>query len=188
MHRVVTLGTAWLVAAVLATVVAWQGIGVVGEQVTDERPGPLSAAEVQAALDRPAPASAPDATATGDVVQPTTTVVTPKPLSSSTTVQPRSAPTTTAAPTTSTTSAPAAETRTYNLVGGSTALRFSPSGVTVLWANPNPGFTVETGSGDGTGGVEVEFRSDTHRSEVDGWWDNGPQDRVREETESESDN
>jgi hypothetical protein len=63
------------------------------------------------------------------------------------------------------------------------SLRFSPSGVTVVWANPNPGFDVSQEPEQGNG-VKVEFRSDTHRSRVDGWWDGGPQERIREEPDS----
>jgi hypothetical protein len=59
-------------------------------------------------------------------------------------------------------------------------LRFSSSGVTVLWANPNAGFDVKV-EGENANGVKVLFESSSHRSRIDGWWDGGPQDRVREE-------
>jgi hypothetical protein len=29
--------------------------------------------------------------------------------------------------------------------------------------------------------VRVEFENDSHRSRIEGWWDGGPQDRVREQ-------
>jgi len=69
--------------------------------------------------------------------------------------------------------------RTYNLVGGSATLRFEPGKVTVVWANPNPGFRAEIDDRDG-GGVRVRFDGDSHRSQVEAWWDGGPQDRVEE--------
>lgn len=72
-----------------------------------------------------------------------------------------------------------AETRTYALVGGTAALRFAPSGVSVLYATPKPGFTVET-EPEHVNGFRVEFESDAHRSRVAGWWEGGPQDRTRE--------
>ena len=75
--------------------------------------------------------------------------------------------------------------RTYNLVGGTAALRFSPSGVTVEYATPKAGFTVEV-EPENVNGVKVEFESADHKSRVDGWWDNGPRDRVREDSESDS--
>jgi hypothetical protein len=57
------------------------------------------------------------------------------------------------------------------------ALRYSPSGVSVLWANPNPGYQVEVDTTHGNG-VRIRFDSGSHRSEVEGWWDGGPQDQV----------
>ena len=70
--------------------------------------------------------------------------------------------------------------RTYNLVGGSATLRFDPGKVTVVWANPNPGFRADIDDRDG-GGVRVRFDGDSGRSQVEAWWDGGPQDRVEEE-------
>lgn len=63
-RRTAMLVSGWAVATLLAVGVAWQGVGFVGREVTDQRPGALSAAEVQAALGRGEPASSdnPDAT------------------------------------------------------------------------------------------------------------------------------
>ena len=47
-------------------------------------------------------------------------------------------------------------------------------------ATPAAGFTVDIGESH-DGGARVEFESDDHRSRVDGWWDGGPQDEVRED-------
>ena len=47
-------------------------------------------------------------------------------------------------------------------------------------APPPPGFTVEVERAH-DGVQRVEFESDDHREPVDGWWDGGPQDEVREE-------
>jgi hypothetical protein len=52
--------------------------------------------------------------------------------------------------------------------------------VTVQWANPNAGFEVKVESEHGNG-VRVEFESDDHRTRVEGWWADGPQDQVLEE-------
>ncbi|MDH3295551.1 MAG: hypothetical protein OER95_14625 [Acidimicrobiia bacterium] len=70
-------------------------------------------------------------------------------------------------------------TKTFNLIGGSTAISFAPSGTRVVWATPNPGFevTIEPESP----GIKVEFRSDGHRSRIDAWWSNGPKHEIREE-------
>jgi hypothetical protein len=69
---------------------------------------------------------------------------------------------------------------TYNLVGGTATLRFSASGVTVVAAVPNAGFSAAVSQTHGTG-KRVEFESDDHRSRVEGWWDGGAQDEVRED-------
>ena len=70
-------------------------------------------------------------------------------------------------------------TRTYNLVGGSATLRFTPSGVSVVLADPKPGFSADVD--DDGGRVRIRFESDSHRSQVEGWWDGGPRDEVRED-------
>ena len=169
MPKWVVYGAVWVAAAAAALVVAFWGVGIVGDQVTGERPAPLSATEVAARA---------TSTTTSTTAPTTTTSTTAAPVAApqtTSTAPPRSTTTVTSLP-----PAPAGETRTYNLVGGSTALRFSPSGVTVVWANPNPGFEVESEPENGNG-VKVEFRGEEHRSRVDGWWDGGPQERVREE-------
>jgi hypothetical protein len=87
--------------------------------------------------------------------------------------------TSTTSPTTSTTASAPAQTLTFNLTGGSTAVSFSANGVQVLWATPNPGFDVKIEPE--SPGFKVEFRSDSHRSRVDVWWSGGPQHSIREE-------
>lgn len=142
----------WLAAAVVAVVVAWQGVAVVGDQVTDERPAPLAASEIESRLGR-----------TSTTTATTTTAAPPLPTEGSTPAAP-----------------PAAETRTYNLTGGTASLRFGPAGVEVVFANPASGFSVEVEPEHGNG-VKVEFESSSHESRVDGWWDGGPVDRIRED-------
>jgi hypothetical protein len=189
-RRTLSFVAAWLVVAVLALVVAWQGVSVVVDQVTNRRPAPLGAEEVRRQLELEA-AAAVATTATGPtstVVTVTATPATPAaPAASTSTVAAAVPPPTAAPPAPAPTSPPAttaappvAETRTYNLVGGTAALSFSPSGASVVFATPEPGFEVDVGSQDGNG-VRVEFESEDHRSRVDGWWDGGPQERVREE-------
>lgn len=85
--------------------------------------------------------------------------------------------------TTATTSAAAVPeqyvTKIFTLVGGTTAIRFSPSATKVLWATPDPGYEVRIEPE--SPGLKVEFRSDGHRSRVDAWWDNGPRHEIHEE-------
>jgi len=158
-RRVLTFGVVWLVAAVTATAVAWQGVRLVGDQVTDDRPPSLTAEEVAAA------------TATG--------AGSPAPGATTTTTAPAS-PVTTAAPPEAPAAAGEAVTRTYALTGGSTSLRFTPGGVTVVFATPAPGYQVRSEPADG-GGWRVEFDGPSGRSRVEGWWDGGPQDRVEDD-------
>jgi hypothetical protein len=205
-RKLVAFAAVWLAAAAVAVLVAWQGVGIVTNQVTDDRPAPLAAGEVRA-LTREAQRSAAggpattttvpqsEATAPGDPAggPPTSTApagaVTPG--AATATTAPPGAPTTTPASPSPTTTAPApapttappadapAETRTYNVVGGSASLRFSASGVTVVWATPAAGFEVQI-EPEGPG-VQVEFESEEHRSRVTGWWDGGPRDDTRED-------
>lgn len=188
MRRTLGLAALWLVAAAVAGLVAWQGVAVVGDQVTDERPAPLAASEIEARLaEASATSTEPPASSTTSTTTPPTTTSPPAspttgptgPSPSTTGAQPPP-PTTAAPPPPPPSTAPPTETRTYNLVGGTATLRFSPAGVEVVFANPAPGFIAEVGHGDGNG-IRVEFEADHHESRVDGWWDGGPVDRVRED-------
>lgn len=202
-RKLVALTVAWLAAATVAVVVAWQGVGIVANQVTDDRPAPLAAGEVRALTEEAAAQSSavtgPTTTLApgveppvgdGTAAEPPTTAPPSGPVTPPTTEPTGTAPSganpatspSTSAPASPTTVPPAApaETRTYNLVGGSVALRFAPSGVTVVWATPAAGFEVEVEPEHGNG-VRVEFESDDHRSRVTGWWDGGPLDEAREE-------
>ncbi len=192
--RAVLYTAAWVVAAVASALVASQGVALVGRQVTDRRPAPLSTTEIEdelAALEQ-AKASTTTAAVTASTSTSSTTSIVPtsteatvpstRPPSSG-----RSSTTAVTSPGSSSTSAPpartatkAAETRTYNLEGGTVSLRFTSSGVTVVFANPAAGFDVEV-EPEHVNGVKVEFESETHRSRVDGWWEGGPVDRIREE-------
>ncbi|HZM32835.1 MAG TPA: hypothetical protein VFB77_20200 [Acidimicrobiales bacterium] len=166
MRRILTLGVAWAVAAVVAAVVAWQGVGLVGDQVTDQRPATLSAADVEAEL-------AGTATPTGARGTATTT-------SGPTTTSPAPPPTTAPA-------APVVTTvlRSYPVTGGTAVLSFGPDGVVGLTATPWTGYTVRSNPHDG-GGWRVEFEGPAGRSRIDGWWDGGPQERVEDATGTRS--
>lgn len=205
MSRRLSYALAWLAVATIALVISWQGVSIVSRQVTTDRPATLSASELEESISAASPtttttegststeseadpsgtttsttastATTPTSAAAGGAPSPTA----PVPTNAPRTTGPTPSPTSTAPPSTATTTPPAS-TRTYNLVGGSAALRFSPSGVTVEYATPKPGFQVEIEPEHGNG-VKVEFRSSSHRSRVDGWWENGPVDRVREEPE-----
>jgi hypothetical protein len=163
-RRFLAFGLAWLAAAVVAAVVAWQGVGLIGEQVTTgDRPATLTAAQVDAAL----AASPSSTTTTSEPAGPPTTAPAPGGATPTTTTPPGPGP------------APA-ETHTFAMSGGSATLRFAPEGVTVVWATPNPGYQVRQGPGD-NGGLRVEFDGDAGRSRVDAWWDGGARWRVQDD-------
>ncbi|MGH9084146.1 MAG: hypothetical protein ACRDYW_01720 [Acidimicrobiales bacterium] len=155
---------AWLVAGVLAVALATAAVSRVGNEVTGSRPSPLSAGEVQQELTAASTTTSSTTVTTGPTVSPPTTS--------------DSTATSAVPPTTVPVDAPA-ETRTYALVGGTATLRFTPQGVTVVTATPNPGYSVDV-EAENVNGVKVEFESDAHESRVDGWWDGGPVERVRE--------
>ena len=99
------------------------------------------------------------------------------PASTSTTTAP---PTTSPGSTSTTTVAPPTQTLTFHLIGGSTAIGFSSTGATVLWASPNPGFDVDIDHGFES---RVEFESDDHKTRIDAWWSGGPQHEIREDAD-----
>ena len=199
MRRVALYGIGWLAAAAVAVLLAWQGVGLVGRNVTDNHPTALTADEARQALGKADGSTAGTGSATtsppaggssagtastsgGTASRPGPTTATTRPMSTGPTTGPTSG-------STATTSPPAAggTVRTYNLVGGSTALRFNPSGVvTVVWAHPNPGFRADIDDHD-DGGVRVRFEGDSSRSQVEAWWDAGPRDRVEEQGGDEDD-
>jgi hypothetical protein len=72
----------------------------------------------------------------------------------------------------------AAEDRTYNLTGGSAAVRFEGGQARLLWATPRPGFQLDS-SGDSED-VDIRFRSDSHESRLRAYWDNGPHAEIEE--------
>lgn len=196
MRRTFLYLAAWLAAGVAAVALASIGVSMVGRQVTRDRPPPLSAEEVRSELES-GDAQSTVSTATTVTLPPdaaSTTVPpavdgepspgadgSPSPTSSPrATTAPGSIPVRSGATTTTAPQTTASETRSYTLVGGSATLRFSPSGVTVVAASPNPGYSVEM-EATHDNGVRVRFETEGHESEVIGWWDGGPRDEVSEE-------
>ena len=194
MRRIFTLSVAWLAAAVVAAVVAWQGVRLVGDQVTDDRDGMLSGSEIDAAL---------TGGGGGIPLPPTTTTATPPSTTaadagaggtgSGTSTAGSTTPSRGTAPATGSNGtsgsggqpapapapAPAAVVRPYSVTGGTASISFSPAGVEVLWARPASGWSVKTEL-EGSA-VRVEFESDDARSRIDAWWADGPQDRVEDD-------
>jgi hypothetical protein len=188
----------WLAAATVAVLLAWQGVERVGTSVTNRHERALTADEARETLAAGStgdsgdggtgttPPSGEEAGAGGNTTSTTarqsrptaTTTATTRPSVS--TLPPSPSPggsATTVPPAAGTTTSVV---RTYNLVGGSATLRFDPSGkVSVVWANPNPGYRVDVDDRS-DGGVRVRFDGDSHRSELEAWWDGQPRDRIEE--------
>lgn len=208
MRRVALYGVGWLMAAAVAVLLAWQGVERVGANVTNRHPRALTADEARAALAAGEGDTGGDAAPDGSAATPptsasapgrnTTTSTARRPgstVTTTTTSRPAgTAPPTSPAPTSPATTQPPAATptttasgvvKTYNLVGGSVTLRFDTSSgkVTVVWANPNPGYRAEVDDRS-DGGVRVRFDGTSHRSELEAWWDGQPRDKVTESGDS----
>lgn len=138
------------------------------DSVTSELVAPTTApADDARSLEAGAATTAPTTSTTGS------TAATTVPLSSAAPTSSTSS--TTVAPSTSS----AEQVRTFNLIGGTTAISFSSTALEVLWATPNPGFDVEIQPGSSS--VRVEFESNEHKSRIDAWWSDGPQQNIRED-------
>lgn len=161
-----------------------------------------SATATPASSATPVPAASPSLTATTTpqapvepsataTARPTTTAepgptasATPLPTATSTplpivTPTPLPAATSTPAPTPT----PDFEVRTVSSIGGVAAIRFNSSNtVTLMWATPRTGFTVEV---ERIGRrIEIDFQNGDHESLITAWWSNGPRVAVEEEPKS----
>ncbi|MGQ0434293.1 MAG: hypothetical protein ACT452_18055 [Microthrixaceae bacterium] len=181
MRRTITYVAVWFAAGIGAVTLGSAAVSLVGNQVTGSRPAPLSADEVRSELSGDAGSTTTTTSdgSTTSTAPPGGTTVTTRPGPTPTTPAPSgtngATPTTTASD-----SVPPPESRTYSLVGGTVTLRFEPSGVTVQGPTPRPGYSVDV-EPTHDNGWRVRFRSADHESSVEGWWDDGPRDEVREE-------
>lgn len=190
----------WAGTTAAAVALALAAVGAVSDSVTENRPGPLSAAAVSAALAEgtatTAPAGGPASTSPTTQHPPATTPSTrhatpsttrPSGTSSSSTTGPSESSSSTSStapgPSTSVTTGPGGasppEERTYELVGGTARVRFADGQAELLAATPKVGFRVERESGD-PGEVRVVFRGDGHESRLRAWWDGGPREEIEE--------
>ena len=188
------LAFGWLATTALAVALALAAVGAVSDSVTENRPKPLSAAAVSAALAAGTgpEAEAPTATTESSGPAPTSATTQP-PTTRGTAPTPTTKPTapntttasTAAVPSTTQTSVPGGgvaappEERTYEMVGGTVRVRFADGRAELLSATPRAGFRVSRNSGD-PGDVRVTFRSDDHESRFRAWWENGPRDEIEE--------
>jgi len=194
MRRALAIVAVWLAAGSGAVMLSSAAVSMVGNRVTAGRPASLSTDQVRDQLNSSAGSTTvPRADGSGSEPSSEEATTTTRPAEDDTTgstIRTTGTPTTQPKPSTepvgsTTTTTQAVTVRTYALVGGTATLRFSPSGVTVQDATPKPGYSVEIEPQEGNG-VQVTFESDAHRSRAKGWWENGPRDEVREESDSDS--
>lgn len=173
----------WLVGTVVAAAVAWQSLRFVSASTE----GDLAATDgADVTVVDPEASLTPSST-----VPSSSTSSSTEPLSGAgsgeTTVPPTDsvADGTAGAITGSSADQPATQSqiseRTFDLIGGRTAIRFSPDEVVVVWATPAPGYSVE--SHDEDDGVEVEFSNGIHESKIEAWWADGPRFETREQND-----
>ncbi len=98
---------------------------------------------------------------------PITTTTQPPTTSTTTTTQPSNTTTTT---TTTTTEPPQTETASYQLVGGSVTISYSPGAVSLVSAIPQPGFSTDVKHA-GPDEVRIRFESDDHASDFRAEWE-----------------
>jgi cytoskeletal protein RodZ len=172
----------WALATVLALVLGLQAVSAISASVTSSPKAPLSPASVKAALDRSSSSdesssssssddqSSSSSSSAGDDQggQPSQNSSDEGLTSSSDDASESSASNAAVPP----------EDRTYQLSGGSVGVRFENGEAHLLWATPNPGFSVESSGSAST--VDVRFRNDSHESRLKAFWDNGPQSEIEE--------
>jgi hypothetical protein len=146
----VALTGLWLVAAAVAVGVGFGAVRMVGDEVTDQIPAPLSAGRVAELSATPgAPASA---------------AVSPLPRVTATTAPPRRGTTTPAQTRRAEVKTPTApthqatSTRTVRVTGGTVAVRCTGNSAGLLYARPDNGYASRVQS-RGPAEVEVEFES-----------------------------
>jgi hypothetical protein len=192
-RRFFAFGVAWLAAAVVATVVAWQGVGLIGDQVTDKQSSTLSAAQVDAALAGSTTTEATGRSSTSGTPRRSTTTAPGSTNPGATRGGGTPAGTqpsgggpgaTTGAPGPAATSPAPEPTRPillpFHLKGGNVTISFSPTAVRMVSATPNPGYALTRNSPGDNNGWRVEFEGAAGRSRLDAWWAGGPQHRVDE--------
>ena len=198
------LAAGWAAVTIVAMFVAWRGVTVVADEVTESRPSSLSDDEVakgagDATTSTSAGRTSSTATTGGSSAppgsQPPSPGATAAPSPPGPTGSPGSpanpAPTTappTNPPATAAPPPPPSETRTYDLVGGTVVVRFNGDGtVGLVSSQPKPGFERELHD-TGPGTVDVGFESETHKSRLVARWEDGtPSGEVQEDADDGGD-
>lgn len=176
---------AWVGATALAVGVASVAVGAATRQVTDPTPVLLTQATNSPSPtptpdDSPSPDGGPTSSPTADDSPTPREDASPDDDPTHHASEHESEHETEEPGTTSTETA----TRTESSIGGSASFRFENGRITVLWARPEPGFTVDV-ENYGTE-ARARFRSDSHESRIKADYEHG-QPRIRIEERPEDD-
>lgn len=176
--RVAVVALSWLAAVVLAGSVAWRAVAVVDPDAPAS--GVLSADQVEAELAAARATSPADPTGSPTLSPSPTTSPTPSPTTGPTSTPEPSEPADPGA------GAPVEPVvRTWAVTGGTVAASCSADAISLLYATPTDGWTVEVEAA-GPGQVVVELSSGERRTDVSAACVAGvPQPVVTERTDSE---
>jgi hypothetical protein len=166
---------AWLIATLVATLVAWAAVRQVTDQVSppgafplptavalgDPSPTPTAAEQQRPPRTRQRRSNRP--TRPADQQPPAATDPPPAAVDSPAPAQADPAPTAKAEPEPE--PEPASRTEGYQMTGGFVTVRYSGADTQLVQATPNSGFVVEI-KDRGPDKVEVRFRSDSHESRL----------------------
>jgi hypothetical protein len=157
------MAAGWVAALVVATVLAWQIVGLADSQVGEVTPEALAPSPTSTVVSSTTTSA--DST-TSTQIATTSTGSSPGPTSSVTTP--------TSSVTTPPTTAGSTEwsVRTINSSGGVVVVRFRPEEVVLQAATPASGFGVEVDD-SGPPRVRVEFDNDEDSIRVEARWENG---------------
>ena len=196
MPRRIGFIAAWVMVTLVAVAIAAQAVGSVRDQVTN-RPSPIvdvsalattTTAAIEPTTTTPVPTTSTTTTRPPETTTTTSTTVVEGTTTTTTTTaapEPTTTTTTTTAPppTTTTTAPPDMTTQTYEMVGGWVRIRSGAGEVFLDGAGANAGFTMDV-EDNGPDEVEVEFRSESHRSKFSAEFEGG---ELRVEIKEEGD-
>ena len=180
MMRRVGVAVAWVVATMVAMLIAATAVGSVRGQVTDVPAIPSAGTAALLAMSTTTTVLGPSTTSTpltaDGTAAPTTAIADPPPASTTTTTTlPAATTTTTSPPAPTTTTTVPAEPQVlppYELIGGLVTISVDDPNVYLVAATPKAGFSVETDKA-GPGEVRVEFESSDRESSFRARWEDG---------------
>lgn len=160
------MAAAWVAALVVATVLAWQIVGLADSQVGDT---PVAVAPSLTTTTNGGESTTAPSTSTSTTAARATTTTTPGATTSSSSGATSTSSSTAAS---STTASEQWSLRTVSTTGGVVVVRYRTGEVELQAATPAPGFSVEVDDA-GPPRVRVEFESEVADVRVEIRWENG---------------